>query len=69
MTFLGYGRGSVTFVLALWVMSISCFLVLVNPVRADSHLNTITIDGSINPASADFLIRAIEESEAKNETT
>ena len=64
MTFLGYGRGSVSFILALLVMSVSWSLVLVNPVRADGHLNTITIDGSINPASADFLIRAIEESEA-----
>ena len=27
------------------------------------HLNMITIDGSINPASADFLIKAIEQSE------
>ncbi|MAI25333.1 MAG: NfeD family protein [Myxococcota bacterium] len=64
MTFLGYGRGSVSFILALLVISVSWSLVLVNPVRADGHLNTITIDGSINPASADFLIRAIEESEA-----
>ncbi len=30
---------------------------------ADGHVNLVTISGSINPASADYLIRSIEQSE------
>jgi membrane-bound serine protease (ClpP class) len=35
------------------------------PVLASGHINEIVIDGSINPASADYIIAAIERSEAE----
>lgn len=50
--------------LFLTLLVLSFLFLWGRPALADGHLNTITIDGSINPASADFLIRAIEESEA-----
>ena len=58
------GLDSARFVLFLAVLFVASNLMFSVPVQAGGHLNTITIDGSINPASADFLIRAIEESEA-----
>jgi membrane-bound serine protease (ClpP class) len=46
--------------LAVWVGS----LALLAGTAGAAHLNVITIDGSINPASSDFLQKAIEQSES-----
>ena len=55
------GRPAVALVFCLALLLSSSFVT--GSDRAAAHLNMITIDGSINPASADFLMKAIEQSE------
>ena len=49
-----------------WIAAIALLLLVGMPSRAlaGGHVNQITIDGSINPASADYIIHAIASSEA-----
>lgn len=60
----GAGRRAPLWAAALLVCGLLSSLT--GPARAAGHVNRIVIDGSINPASADFIMRAIEESEADN---
>lgn len=48
--------------LAGWLVGL-VWLCSAAPAAADGHLNAITIDGSINPASADHIIQSIAQSE------
>jgi membrane-bound serine protease (ClpP class) len=46
-----------------WVVLFALLPLLQAPAAAARHVNLVVIDGSINPASADHLLKAIEQSE------
>jgi len=57
------GAGRVVALLASVVLSLTA-LGAAGAAAAAGHINQITVDGSINPASADYIMHAIEKSEA-----
>ena len=58
-----FSRGRFAFLLVFGLASLLSSSFVGGSDRTAGHLNMITIDGSVNPASADFLIKAIEQSE------
>jgi membrane-bound serine protease (ClpP class) len=48
----------------LLAAAFGCVAAQAEPVTRTGHLNVVTIDGSINPASSDYLQKAIAESES-----